>query len=158
MDEDLAIGKAINRLCPPGSGQYLKVSEIAQEVLPDLSGNQEVLSRALLVHLKGAVRRFLQSQRDICSVNGERRLVERFIHYPDGRRGDRWLRIPAITKAQLGYKIAQLRRQQRGYDVRCRVLESIYDALPDAESIAGDILKFEGWRDGLVVPLEPVPA
>jgi len=143
MDEALAIGSAVNRICPPGSNTYLKVAEVAAAALPDVSGNQDVLNTALLAHLKNAVRKFLKSQRDICTVNGKRELIERFTHYPDGSQGDRWVRTPAMTKAQLGVKIKQLRRQQRGYDVRCRVYESIYELLPDDNSIVGEVLARE---------------
>ena len=89
----------------------------------------------------GEVRRWLGSLNDRKQVNGESELVPRFTHYPDGKSGDRWLRTEAMSRGQLGSKIAMLRHQQRGYDVRLRVYEHIYELLPDDDSIIGEVLR-----------------
>jgi hypothetical protein len=140
MDEDLAIGRAINKKCPLGTGKYVKVNEVALAVVDDFASNGTTADRAVLAYARNRVRHFLRSQRDICIIDGRKQLVERFIHYPDGMRGDRWVRSFAMTRAQLGYKIAQLRSQQRGYDVRLRVYESIYGLLPEDGSIVGQVV------------------
>lgn len=141
IDIDLAIGRTINRLAPPDSPRHVKVTEIVEQVLPEVASDLELTMAGLRRELKERTRRFLKSRRDIYSVGGERMLVERFTHYSDGNRGDRWVRTPALTRSQLGMKITQMRRQQRGYDVRLRVYEAIFDLLPDDTALVGQVLR-----------------
>src|SRR3972149_286209 len=82
-----------------------------------------------------------RKERGIMEISGQVEAVPVFMHHPDGKRGDRWLRTSTMTKVQLGNKIAMLRRQQHGYDIRLRVYETIYDLLPFEDAIVGSVIR-----------------
>ena len=142
-DLELAIGRAVNKVCPIGSGVDFKIDKVARVILSENTNLARRLGNvALLPFLKQATRAWLKGlSRRVTLISGQVEAVPVFMHHPDGKRGDRWLRTSTMTKVQLGNKIAMLRRQQHGYDIRLRVYETIYDLLPFEDAIVGSVIR-----------------
>jgi hypothetical protein len=140
-DLELAIAREVESRAPHGTRQYLKLGEVADALVQyGADFHYRCSEKSLWRYYRLATHQWVKTREEWKQVNGSREKVPVFSHYRDGKKGHRWVRTTGMTKRQLGSEIVALRKQQRGYDIRLRVYELIYDLLPGDDDIVGQVI------------------